>query len=159
MTMLPFFAQLLRARIAGHPLHSMLVHFPSALFPMSLIFDIISVVMQNQCLACAAFYCIGGGLLLGLAAACAGAIDYSHLPSTNPAWNKASLHALLNVLWIILFAIIFGLKSKSYPNIALASPIEIIISAIGVIGLIYSNYLGGDLVFRHQLGFDKQDQK
>jgi uncharacterized membrane protein len=158
MTMPPFFAELLRARIAGHPVHSMLVHFPSALFPMSLIFDILSVAMHSQCLACAAFYCIGGGLLLGFAAAIAGAIDYSHLPPSHPAWNKASLHALLNILWMILFAIVFGLKLKSYPNIVLASQIEIIISAISVIGLIYSNYLGGDLVFRHQLGFDKQDQ-
>lgn len=159
MTMPSFFSQLLRARIAGHPVHSMLVHFPSALFPMSLIFDIISVVMQNQCLACAAFYCIGGGLLLGFAAACAGAIDYSHLPSTNPAWNKASLHALLNVLWMTLFAIVFGLKVKHFPNITLANPIEIIISVVSVIGLIYSNYLGGDLVFRYKLGFDQQEQK
>lgn len=153
-----FFTQLLRARIVGHPIHSMLVHFPSALFPMSLLFDILSVVMNNQCLACAAFYCMGGGLLLGLAAGCAGAIDYSHLPSTSPAWSKASLHALLNIVWIIFFSIVFGLKLKHYPTIIIANPIEIIISTVSVIGLIYSNYLGGDLVFRYKLGFDQQDR-
>ncbi|VVC75383.1 hypothetical protein AQUSIP_06730 [Aquicella siphonis] len=153
-----FLAQLLRARIAGHPVHSMLVHFPSALFPMSLIFDILSIFTQNQCLACAAFYCLGGGIILGLSAAFAGAIDYSHLPSTHTAWYKASLHALLNVTWIILFSIVFGIKMKKFPNIAYASPIEIIISSASVIGLIYSNYLGGDLVFRDKLGFDQTNK-
>ncbi len=153
-----FFSDLKRARIAGHPIHSMLVHFPSALFPISLVFDILSIIMQNTCLACAAFYCIAAGILLGMAAAFVGAMDYSRLSSTHPAWNKASLHALLNVTWLILFSIIFGLRVKQYPNFGLATSLEMIISTIAVIGLIYSNYLGGVLVFGYKLGFDEKDQ-
>src|SRR5690348_7948551 len=120
MTLSRFVSQLLRGRIAGHPIHSMLVHFPSALFPMTLIFDVISVCIQNNCLACAAFYCLAGGLFFGVIAACAGAIDYVRIPPNHNAWNKASLHALLNVTWIILFSIVFGLKLKHFPNIELA---------------------------------------
>lgn len=150
-----FFSQLLRARIAGHPVHSMLVHFPSALFPMMLIFDILAISLNDHCLACAAFYNLAAGIFFAILAACFGAIDYSRLPATHPAWNKASLHALLNVTWVILFAIVFGLKAKHYPTIELATPVEIIISIIAVIGLIFSNYLGGDLVFKHRLGFDE----
>lgn len=148
----------MRARIGIHPIHSMLVHFPSALFPMSLLFDLISLCLKNQCLACAAFYCIAAGLCLGFAAMCAGAIDYSNLSSTHPAWNKASLHALLNVTWFILFGIVFGLKLKYFPVIQLPNLTEIIISSVSVAGLIFSNYLGGDLVFRYKIGFDEKNQ-
>lgn len=157
--MLQFFSNLKRARIAGHPIHSMLIHFPSALFPISLAFDILSIIMQNICLSCAAFYCIASGILLGMVAALVGAIDYSRLPSTHPAWNKASLHALLNISWLILFSIVFGLRVRQFPNLGLATPLEMIMSAIGVIGFIYSNYLGGVLVFGYKLGFDDKDQQ
>ncbi|MFZ2314444.1 MAG: DUF2231 domain-containing protein [Gammaproteobacteria bacterium] len=153
-----FCNDLKKARIAGHPIHAMLVHFPSALFPISLVFDILSIIMQSTCLACAAFYCIAAGILAGMAAAFVGAMHYSRLPATHPAWNKASLHALLNITWLILFGIVFGLRVKQYPNLGLATPLEMTISTIAVIGLIYSNYLGGVLVFGYKLGFDEKDQ-
>lgn len=153
-----FFNELKQARVAGHPVHSMLIHFPSALFPISLIFDVLSIWFKNPCLACASFYSLAAGLLFGLASVFVGAIDYAHLPSEHSAWNKASLHGLLSITWLIIFAIVFGLKLKQYPNIEPGTPMEIIISTIAVIGLIGSNYLGGDLIFRHKLGFNEIDK-
>lgn len=152
-------SQFIRGRIAGHPIHSMLVHFPSALFPMSLLFDVLSLFLQDSCLCCAAFYCLAAGVIMAIIAACFGAIDYARVPAEHPAWNKASLHALLNITWIILFSIVFGLKLKHYPKIEFADTTQIIISTLSVAGLIFSNYLGGDLVFKHKLGFDEETKE
>lgn len=150
--MLEFFNQLKKARLFGHPIHAMMVHFPSALFPMSWLFDVGAMLFNSSCLSCAAFYSIAAGIVLGFVAAIFGSIDYVNLPSSHPAWNKASLHALLNITWLIIFSILFGLRLKSYPSIPFASLPELILSTIAVAGLIFSNFLGGDLVFRHKLG-------
>lgn len=150
--MLEFLRQIKNARLFGHPIHAMLVHFPSALFPMSWLFDVGAIYFNSSCLSCAAFYSVAAGIVLGFVAAIFGSIDYVNLPPSHAAWNKASLHALLNVTWLIIFSILFGLRLKTYPSIAFASPPELILSTIAVAGLIFSNYLGGELVFRHKLG-------
>lgn len=148
-------SQLKHARVFGHPIHAMLVHFPSALFPMSLFFDIGAYFLQNTCLACASFYSLGAGILFGFAATLVGSIDYARLPATHAAWNKASLHALLSVTWLVLFAIVFGLKLKQNAILALPTIGQIVLSTVGVMGLIFSNFLGGDLIFRHKVGFEE----
>ncbi len=134
----------------------MLVHFPSALFPTSVFFDVLAFIWGDKALANAAFYTLTVGLIGGIAAAIFGAIDFYRLSPTHEAWNKAGLHACLNIIWLSLFAVLLGLRIKSYPLIGLATPTELIISILGVIGLIFSNFLGGDLVFRHKIGIHEE---
>ncbi|MGH7454868.1 MAG: DUF2231 domain-containing protein [bacterium] len=152
-----FFRQLMRARMFGHPIHAMLVHFPSALFPVSLALDVLARLSGGSSFAVAAFYAIAGGLLGGAAAAVFGAMDYFRLPATHAAWKKASLHALLNFVWLMWFGVLFGLRLKQYPQIESATTIEIILSGVAVAGLLFSNFLGGELVFRHKLGVIEKD--
>ena len=152
-----FFRELLRARMFGHPIHAMLVHFPSALFPMSLMLDVLARLGGGSAFAAAAFYAMAGGLLGGVAAAVFGAMDYFRLPATHVAWKKASLHALLNFVWLMWFGTLFGLRLKPYPQIELATTLEIILCSAAVAGLFFSNFLGGELVFRHKLGVIEKD--
>jgi len=152
-----FFRQLLRARMFDHPIHAMLVHFPSALFPMSLALDALARFGGGSSFAVAAFYAMAGGLLGGVAAAVFGAMDYFRLPATHVAWKKASLHAFLNFVWLMWFGVLFGLRLKQYPQIELATTLEIILSGVAVAGLLFSNFLGGELVFRHKLGVIEEE--
>ena len=46
----------------GHPSHPMFVHFPTALFPTSLLFDALSWAIDQPELVTAAFYNIAVGL-------------------------------------------------------------------------------------------------
>lgn len=147
-----FFREMKEAKLFGHPIHSMLVHFPSALFPVSVIFDVVALLTGDKALASVAFYMLAAGLVGGIAAALFGAMDFYRLPPTHEAWGKAALHAGLNILWLCLFTVVFGLRVNQYPQFELATPTELIVSIIGVIGLIFSNFLGGDLVFRHKIG-------
>lgn len=150
-----FFNQLKKGRLLGHPIHSMLVHFPSALFPITLVFDVIGIILSNTSFATAAVYTLVAGLMGAVVAAIFGMIDFYHLPSTHEAWGKAALHALLNIFWICLFTILLALRARQYPHFELATPAELMISIIGVVGIIFSNFLGGDLVFRHKIGIHK----
>lgn len=146
----------MQGRLAGHPIHVMLIHFPSALFPVSVLLDWISFFAQGNCINYAAFYTLSIGIISAVAAALFGAIEYAKIPSSHAAWNTASLHAVLNVLWILLFAVIFGLKVKNYSHLGNVTIVELAIETLTVIGLILSNYLGGELVFKYKIGMKEE---
>ena len=59
----------LRGRLFGHPVHPMLVHFPTALFTAGFLFSLAGYLFSDAGLVTAAFYSIGFGLVAGLAAA------------------------------------------------------------------------------------------
>lgn len=150
--MAAFLRGLLRGRVFGHPIHAMLVHFPSALFPTGLTLDLLALILKQNLFPAGGFFCLAGGVIGGSAAALFGAIDYFRLPSTHPAWGKASLHALCNVVWLMLFGVLFILRIKQYPDFQPAGTGQMIFSTVGVAGLLFSNFLGGELVFRHKVG-------
>jgi uncharacterized membrane protein len=141
-----------KGKLLGHPIHAMLVHFPSALFPTSLVFDVLALLFHNFSFAIVGLYTLMAGLIMGVLAAFFGAIEYLNLPSNHPAWNKASLHGLLNIIWLILFAIVLGLRLHHFPQIELPRLSSLIIAIVSVTGLLISNYLGGELVYRHHVG-------
>lgn len=147
--------ELKHGRIMGHPIHSMLVHFPSALFPVAWMFDFVAWYLNTSFYALIGFYLLGIGILIGIFAICFGAIDFLSLASQNKAWKIASIHALLNVIWMIIFSTIFGIQAIHYPNIEIAGMVQIILNGMTIIGLIISNYLGGELVYHYHLGSKK----
>lgn len=141
-----------QGRFLGHPIHAMLVHFPSAFFPTTLLFDIASRLLNNSLYSLIAFYILGLGVVSGIIAACFGAIDYAQLPPEHKAWKKASIHAFLNVIWLIIFGTIFGINMMDYPHIQIVSIPQLLTITLSVVGLLISNYLGGELVFHHHVG-------
>lgn len=153
-----FIRDIKEAKLFGHPIHAMLVHFPSALFPVSVLFDALGFMLTDQALAGAAFYTLAAGLAGGVVAAIFGAMDFFRLSPEHEAWSKAGLHACLNIIWLCLFTVLFGLRMNQYPQIHIATLTELIISIIGVAGLIFSNYLGGDLVFHHKIGIQEENK-
>lgn len=151
-----FFNELLKGKLVGHPIHSMLIHFPSALYPTTLLFDWIVYFTKNNCLNVASIYTLVLSILISVMAAIFGSIDYIKVPSSSPAWNKASLHGLLNILWLFIFAILLALKFKYSENLIYPGLGILTIETLTVCGLIFSNYLGGELVFRHRLGINPE---
>ncbi|MDX1617816.1 MAG: DUF2231 domain-containing protein [Balneolaceae bacterium] len=144
--------QLLNGRLLGHPIHPMLVHFPTALFSSSLLFDLAGLWLSKPTLYAASFYCIGTGLAGGTLAAAFGLVDYVRLKNRQKLFQKASLHALLQFSVLILFAVVFGLRYERTSELAAPEITEIAVSGLGVLAMIVGNYLGGDLVFRYGVG-------
>ncbi|MDX1672351.1 MAG: DUF2231 domain-containing protein [Balneolaceae bacterium] len=149
-----FIKELLRGRIFGHPIHPMLVHFPTALFISSFLLDLLSIYSRELSFVHASFYCLCIGLGGGVSAVLFGAIDYLKLTDDDRLFAKASRHAGIQLLVMILFGTLTLLRWRKYPESTFPDSIEVAISGIGVLLLLVGNFIGGDLVFKDRVGID-----
>lgn len=148
-----FIKDIKEAKVWGHPIHIMLVHFPAALLPVSFAFDLLGFLLRRQDLVMTGFYTLSAGLWLGVLAALFGLIDFFRIPESNTeARKKGMLHMILNIIWMSAFGVIWALKMKHYPDIEPASAGGLIVSAVLIIMLLFSNHLGGDLILKHGIG-------
>ncbi|MDN5205363.1 DUF2231 domain-containing protein [Fulvivirgaceae bacterium BMA10] len=141
-----------RGRFLGHPIHVMLIHFPSALLPISWLFDLMAFVNGDTNFAFAATYCLVAGVSGAILAAIFGAIDYLAISPEHKAWKIASYHALFNVVWLVGFVIMTGIKLKINAVEQQVSFLYLLVYGILLAGLFVTNYLGGELVLRHKIG-------
>lgn len=144
--------ELIKGRLFGHPVHPMLVHFPSALFPVSFVFDLWGILGGDPVLFQASLYCMSIGLLGGLAAAVFGAIDYVKLTDRPSLFRKASWHAGIQVTVIMVFGTITGLRLQDYPDVPEPGTVQILVIGLAVVAMLIGNYKGGDLVYRDHVG-------
>jgi uncharacterized membrane protein len=141
-----------RAKIAGHPVHPMLIVFPLGLLIMALIFDGIYLATDNTAFATTAFWNIGAGCIGGLAAAVFGLIDWLAIPHNTRAKAVGAWHGVMNVVVVLLFAASFlsRLAVPTYLPGAWHMTLEILAVSIGAV----SGWLGGELVDRLGVGVD-----
>src|SRR5437870_12943765 len=78
-------------RLFGHPLHMMLVHFPIALWSVSLLGDVAWLWRGETLWAEMAFWSLGAGLALAVPTAVTGSVDYLAL-AAGPAARVATRH-------------------------------------------------------------------
>ncbi len=141
-----------RASVGSHPLHPMLIAFPIGLLVTSFIFDLIARWQNMPSLAAAAWYCVIAGLIGATIAAIPGIIDlFSIVPADSSARSRGYKHAILNGLMMIAFiadAAYRGTRSVMADNTSL------ILSAIGVVLIGCSGWLGATLIYRNQIAVD-----
>jgi uncharacterized membrane protein len=146
-----FIISLSKGRLLGHPVHSMLIHFPAALFFFSALTDVISFYYKASPYAFSSFLSGIAGTAFGWIAAIFGIIDLLKISPQSKAFNVALIHGGLNLLWLSLFSVLVGLQLKFYPFIELPA-LSVIIIKIGIItGMIVSNYLGGQLIYKYKV--------
>lgn len=139
-----------RARIAGHPIHPMLVVFPIGLFVFSFICDLIYLATGDAVWSNVAYYTMAGGIIGGVAAAIPGAIDLFSMPRSR-ARDIGIVHMIINLVVVVLFAINFWIRSDAAPDAV--GPVWL--SGIGVVLLAVSGWLGGEMVYVHGAGVEK----
>jgi uncharacterized membrane protein len=140
-----------RAKIAGHPVHPMLIVFPLGLLATAVVFDIIYLVTDAPHWTEMAFYMIGAGIIGGIAAAVPGWIDWLAIPSGTRAKRIGLLHGVGNVLMLGLFILSWLLRREQIA----APPTEAIVAALGGATLAaITGWLGGELVDRLGVGVD-----
>lgn len=138
---------LIQGKPLGYPTHPLFVHFPSALYPTSLLLDILSWLVDESALVKAAFYDIAIGTALGLLAAVTGFVDYFGM---IPGFRKhvvATWHWVLQVSVLAVFAVSLALR---WPLLEAprTPPGLVALSIAAVIPLLVGSYLGGELVYR-----------
>lgn len=132
-----------QSTVAGHPLHPMLIVAPAALLPFGLIMDAMHRSTGKQSYADAAYYSLVGGLLGGLAAGTAGAMDYMTIERNTDVKRTANVHALLNTGALAVTAANVAARRRA-PNHQGGS---IWLSAIAAAGVVVSGWFGGRLVY------------
>ena len=99
-----------RIKLAGHPVHPMLIVFPLGLLSTAVLFDIIYLVTGVVRWTEVAYYMIGAGVLGGAAAAIPGWMDWAAIPSGTRAKRIGLLHGAGNVIVLGLFVLSWLLR-------------------------------------------------
>jgi uncharacterized membrane protein len=148
-----------KASIGGHPIHPMLIPFPIGLLVFSFIADLIYLWRGDPIWKdYVAFYTMLGGIIGGAAAAIPGLIDWATL--TDRATVKvANWHARVNIITLVIFIASFYLRTTSgaawFPSMPM---LPVFLSVVGIIGLSIAGWLGGQLVFRHGVAVDVEEE-
>ena len=137
------------ASIRRHPIHPMLIVFPIALWIFSLVCDIAyHVGSHNVFWKGMAFYTMAGGLVGALLAAIPGFIDYLSITSRRTK-KVATMHMVLNLIVVALFIFNLGIRYNASPEGELFG---VMLSVIAIAVMSVSGWLGGTLVYEHQMG-------
>lgn len=140
-----------RVKLAGHPVHPMLIVFPLGLLATAVVFDVIFLVTNTPTWTVAAFYMIGAGVIVGLAAAVPGAVDWLAIPRGTRAKRIGLIHGVGNVIVVALFALSWYLR-RDQPA---APPTDAVVAGLlGVALAVVTGWLGGELVGRLGVGVD-----
>jgi uncharacterized membrane protein len=143
------------ANVGGHPIHPMLVYFPIAFFVGALVTDLISRGSSSpEGWALGSYYLIGAGLIMAVFTALAGITDFAGSAQIR-ALREAWWHAGANVLVVVLEAISWYLRHKG--GTAMVSGAELGLSVVSTLLLLFSGWMGGELVFRHRVAVMDED--
>jgi uncharacterized membrane protein len=137
------------ASIHKHPIHPMLIVFPIGLWIFSFVCDIVyhagshTVLWKEM-----AFYTMLGGVVGALLAAVPGFIDYLSIGDVYVR-RIATTHMVLNLAVVALFIFNLGLRFSGSSEM-----LPVTLSLIGIAVLTVSGWLGGTLVYEHQVAVD-----
>ena len=139
-------------RIAGHPVHPALVHFPVALWPASLLWDVVGLWGKGAIWWELSFWCLALGLGAALLAIVSGFLDYAALPKDHPAFGTVNAHLLVMMGATTLFLASLLIRGQSTAAPAALPMLALGCSALGTVFLVIGGWLGGTLVYRHGVG-------
>jgi uncharacterized membrane protein len=141
-----------RATLKGHPIHSILVVLPMGAFSASFVGDLVSFWIQDSIWYWLGWYNLWVGFIGGLAAVIPGLMDYFSLPKESAARRAAFLHASLALVMLILFFISLLQHGSSTAPLQPAWKSGFLFSLIGILVMLAVGWLGGSLVYKHQVG-------
>jgi uncharacterized membrane protein len=143
------------ARIAGHPIHPMLVPFPIVCFVGTLVTDIVYAITADMQWANFSAWLLTAGLIISIFVVIAGLIDAlgdMRILRLRPAW----IHVLGNVVALALAVLnVFVHSRDAYTSVV---PLGLILSVLVVLILLVTGWTGWDMVYRHGVGLDRRER-
>jgi uncharacterized membrane protein len=137
------------AKIAGHPLHPMLIPFPIAFFVATFLTDLAFWRTANPEWATASLWLLGAGLVMAALAAVAGLTDVfgdRRIRELNDVW----LHAGGNIVAVLIE--LYNFYSRYAHGTGAIVPTGLVLSLIVVCILLFTGWKGWELVYRHRVG-------
>src|SRR5438046_8371186 len=127
-------SNLINMKFLGHPIHTMIIHFPTSLLPMELVLSFLFSKTGNASFGSAAFYCAVGGVVIGIVAMLTGLIDLiGFKKEQKEALGVGLLHGSINGTVIIIYTVIAYKGWKVYPEIPLPTITMLVVKALAVV--------------------------
>ena len=137
------------AQVARHPIHPMLVPIPIGCFIGALLTDITYYVTAEMMWADFSSWLLAVGFIFGVLAAIAGLTDFlgnRRIRMQAPAWP----HLIGNLLVLVLS--FFNNLVHSRDAWTSVVPTGLVLSALTVLILPITGWLGWSMVYRHKVG-------
>lgn len=137
------------AAINGHPIHPMLIPFPISFLSGALLTDVVFALNNNAFWAQASMWLLIAGVVMGVVAATAGAIDFwtlSRVRKLRTAW----LHFLGNATVLVLAFINLLQRVNNIEEAVL--PWGLMLSLVTALLLVATGWWGGQLAYHHKVG-------
>ena len=134
-------------RAFGDPTHPAVVHFPLALYPATLLFDLLAFIRNDRSVYThGAFILIVAASIAAVGAMITGFAQLPDIPPGSPAWKTAMLHMSVQMTAGGIFLVSLLLRLRHVDDVH--PPIAAVICAvIGMGALLYGGWLGGHMVF------------
>lgn len=140
-------------KILGHPVHMMLIHFPSALLPMDLICSVLGYYTGMTTFVEAGFFAMTGGVTLGILAIVTGAFDLIAVAEDKPlALKTALIHGGINTAVIMGYSILAFRAYREFPDLVPDVVSLLIVKGCLVLFMLAGNYFGGSLILKYRVG-------
>jgi uncharacterized membrane protein len=137
------------AKIAGHPIHPMIIPFPIAFFVSTFVTDLLFLNTGREGFATASKWLLAAGIAGALLAAVMGFIDFAGdrmIRSLRQAW----LHLGGNLLAVEREAVTLYLRAVPGPSVATVA--ETVLSGVVVVLLLFNGWMGWEMVYRKHVG-------
>lgn len=143
-------------KLLGHPWHSAVVHFPMAAFAAPLPLDVMGCFASAPEWWLWSRVIIGVGLAAGLLAGMAGLMDLATIPDHSPASRVGLRHMVTMVGAIGVFAVDGALRLEQPVPVGGMRVLIVALSALGLAMVLLGGWLGGELVYRYQIGHEER---
>ncbi|HEU5471605.1 MAG TPA: DUF2231 domain-containing protein [Actinophytocola sp.] len=134
----------------GHPFHPILVTVPIGAWVCALVFDLASRFVDDPgFLAKGSVWLIAIGVIGAVAAALVGLLDLFAIPTGTPAFRTGLLHMGLNLAVTAAYIGNFFWRQADYDTPAAVATGPLVLSALSLVALAASGYLGGKLAYHY----------
>lgn len=145
-----------KAKVAGHPIHPMLVPIPIGLFIGALVADVAYQTSGNVFFYDLAWWAMAGGIVGALAAAVPGLIDYLTVARHTRARPTATAHLIINLTVVAFYAVNCAMRVGHGALAGTTWGLAFALDVVAIALLSVSGWLGGEMVFRFGIGIERE---
>ncbi|MEO5675085.1 MAG: DUF2231 domain-containing protein [Chitinophagales bacterium] len=148
-----------KAKIAGHPIHPMLVAYPIAFYTATFVCFIVYGANDDPFWFRVAYTANIAGVVMAALAALPGFIDWATgIPNGTKAKKTGLIHMGFNVFSLAVFAINAFIQQGKWNDQQPDSSAAVWLTGLGMLCTIAAGFYGWTLVQKHHVGVDDAAQ-